>query len=193
MASLTERRRHALTLSQPMTIPLLSPETRPVGERVAALVQAIAAQARSEDARRVLTWALVTFAVCALGGVYLMETSHVASLASERADLEHETAKVQDANARLRAQVASAQVFGQTEQVARANGLREPPAAAVTYAALPDVTDTPARATAAPPASAGRLQRVTDALTGRGAATYRAPTAPAAASPAPTATVAARP
>lgn len=177
MASLTERRRHALTLSQPMAIPLAPPRGQPTGERIAALVQGIVTQTRAEAARRVLTWALVTFVVCALGGVYLMQTSHVASLASERAALERETARLQDANARLRAQVASAQAFGQMEQVARANGLREPPAAAVTYLSLPDMPNDAPRATDTPPAKTGRLQRVMDALIGRGSAAYRVPPA----------------
>lgn len=179
MVALSERRRHALTLSQPMAIPLDPPRAQPAGERIAALVQGIAARARTGAARRVLTWTLVTFAACALGGIYLMQTSNVASLASERAALESETAKVQDANARLRASVAGAQVLGQTEQVARANGLREPPAATITYLTLPDVPADAPRATAAPPAKPGRLQRVRDALVGRGTASYRAPTAPA--------------
>jgi hypothetical protein len=179
MASLLQRRRDALTLSQPMAIPLSPPVTTPIGTRMATFVQQLLAQARIGTARRILMWTLVAFAVCALGGVYLLETSHVASLASQRAALEAETTTLHDANARLQAQAAGAQAFGKTEQTARATGMRETPATAVAFATLPDVTNPPARPTAVATAKPGFVLRIRDALSGRAAANGAVPTAAA--------------
>ncbi len=175
MASLLQRRRDTLTISQPMAIPLASPVTAPIGARVATLVQRLLAQTRTQTACRVLMWTLISFAICALGGVYLLETSHVASLASQRASLEATTMALSDGNARLRAQAAGAQAFGQTEQIARASGLREPAASAVSFVTLPDVSDPPVRPTPAPTVKPGLMQRVRNALTGHAAANGSAP------------------
>jgi cell division protein FtsL len=170
MASLMQRRRDLLTMSQPMAIPLSPPAAPPIGTRLAALVQRLLALAQTRTVRRILMWTLVSFAVCALGGVYLLETSHVASLASQRASLEATTTALNDANARLRAQAAGAQTFAKTEQIARASGMREPPASAVAYVTLPDVTEPPPRATPAPAPKPGLMARIRNALTGHAAA-----------------------
>jgi hypothetical protein len=190
MASLLQRRRDALTLSQPMAIPIAPPVTPPIGARVAIVVERLLALTRTQTARRVLMWTLISFAVCALGGVYLLETSHVASLASQRASLEATTTALSDANARLQAQAASAQAFGQTEQIARANGMREPTANTISFVTLPDVTESPPRATAAPAAKPGLIQRVRDALTGHASANGSVPAPTAASTTTPTAATA---
>jgi hypothetical protein len=179
MASLLQRRNDALTISQPMAVPLAPPAAPPIGARVAMLVQRLLAQTQTRTAHRVVMWTLISFAICALGGVYLLETSHVASLASQRASLEATTTAIDDANARLRAQAASAQTFGQTEQIARSSGMQDPTAAAVSFVTLPDVVDPPAPSTPVPAPKPGVLQRIRNALTGYASATGVAPAASA--------------
>ncbi len=159
----------------PMAVPIEEIEPSPLGARIAHGAQGLLAHARTEAVRRIVVWLLVTACVGALGLVYLLETSHVASLASQRATLEDETAKMRDANARLAAQVAGFQTLSRADTTARDQGLRPATPASIVYLTLPDVPDAPPAATAAPSPSPGLRQRIVNALTGRARAENSGP------------------
>jgi hypothetical protein len=159
----------------PMAVPIEDVEPSPLGARIASGAQGLLAHARTEAVRRIVVWLLVTACVGALGLVYLLETSHVASLASQRAVLEDETAKTRDANARLAAQVAGFQTLSRADSAARDQGMRPATPGSIVYLTLPDVPDAPPTATAAPPPSPGLRQRIVNALTGRARAENNGP------------------
>lgn len=150
-----------------MAVPLRTGRAEPVIGRTLAGARAALAQARTETARKVVAWALVAVAVGALGLAYLVQTSHVASLASERAVLERRTTETRNENARLAAFVAQEQAIGRAESVAQANGLRPAGAKNVVYAALLEKSDPPPAATAPVASRASLAQRLGDALQGR--------------------------
>lgn len=156
-------------LSAPMAIPVGRAAPEPLGARLASSARHLLDRTRTEAARRIVLWLLVTLCVGALALGYLLQTSRVASLANERASLERETAAMRDANARLAAQTAGFQTLSRAATTARDQGLRTPSAANISYATLPDITDAPPAATSAPPRP-GILARVRDALLGRAGA-----------------------
>ncbi|GEM_PF-5684597 len=159
----------------PMAVPIEGAATSVIGARLASGAQGLLAHARTEAVRRIVVWLLVTTCVGALGLVYLLETSHVASLASQRATLEEETAKARDTNARLAAQAADFQTLSNADTTARAQGLLAPSPSSIIYLTLPDVPDAPPTATAAPPSSPGLRQRIANILTGRASAENTGP------------------
>lgn len=159
----------------PMAVPIGEAESSPLGARIASGAQGLLAHARTEAVRRIVVWLLVTACVGTLGLVYLLETSHVASLASQRATLEDETAKTRDANARLAAQAAGFQTLSRADTTARDQGLRPATPGSIVYLTLPDVPDAPPTATAAPSPSPGLRQRIVNALTGRARAENTGP------------------
>lgn len=165
------RARAAITrLPPPMAVPVDPAGPTPLGARLTSTAQGFLATARTEAVRRIVLWLLVTLCVGALALAYLLQTSHVASLANERAILEHETAKMRDANARLAAQVAGFQTLGRADATARDQGLRPPLSANLAYVTLPEVAEVTATPPAAPPGAPGIIQRVRNALTGRASA-----------------------
>ncbi|MDQ2785909.1 MAG: hypothetical protein M3Y58_13010 [Chloroflexota bacterium] len=151
----------------PMAVPMTEDAALPIGARLASGAQGLLAQARTEAVRRIVVWLLVTACVGVLGLAYLFETSHVASLASQRATLEDETAKTRDVNARLAAQAAGFQTLSRADTTARDQGLMPATPRAIVYLTLPDVTDAPPTAAAAPSPVPGLRQRIVNALTGR--------------------------
>lgn len=159
----------------PMAVPIKEAVPSPLGARIASGAQGLLARARTDAVRRIVVWLLVTACIGMLALVYLLETSHVASLASERATLEDETAKTRDANARLAAQVAGFQTLSRADTAARDQGLRPATPGSIVYLTLPDVPDTPPVATIAPSPSPGLRQRIVNALTGRGRAENNGP------------------
>ncbi|MGI8854311.1 MAG: hypothetical protein ACR2JW_01040, partial [Thermomicrobiales bacterium] len=163
-------------LPVPMAVPVDNEVPEPLGTRLAATAQHFLSRARTEAVRRIVAWLLVTLCVGMLALVYLLQTSRVASLANERATLEHETALMQDANARLAAQVAGFQTLSRADTTAGGQGLRAPSASGIVYATLPDVTEAAPTATPAPPPSPGIIRRIQNALMGRASADNRAPT-----------------
>jgi hypothetical protein len=169
----------------PMAVPITEAEPSPIGARITSGAQGLLARARTEAVRRIVVWLLVTACVGALGLVYLLETSHVASLASRRATLEEETAKTRDVNARLAAQAAGFQTLSRADTTARDQGLRPATPAGIVYLTLPDAPEAPPTATAAPSPPPGLRQRIVNALTGGARAENHGP--------APTATPGARP
>ena len=154
-------------LPVPMAVPIAEAASSPVGARLARSAQGVLAHARTESVRRIVVWLLVTTCVGALGLAYLLETSHVASLASQRATLENEIAQTRDANARLAAQAAGFQTLSRADTTARDAGLRPATPGSIVYLSVPDVQDAPPTATAAPPPAPGLRQRIVNALTGR--------------------------
>ena len=166
-------------LPVPMAVPIEDAAASPIGVRIARSAQSVLAHARTEAVRRIVVWLLVTTCVGALGLVYLLETSHVASLASQRATLEDETAKTRDANARLAAQAAGFQTLSRADTTARDLGLRPATPGGIVYLSVPDVPDAPPTATAAPPPSPSLRQRIVNALTGRARAENKGPIATA--------------
>lgn len=166
-------------LPVPMAVPIADGASAPIGARLTRSVQGVLAHARTESVRRIVVWLLVTACVGALALVYLLETSHVASLASQRAMLEDQTAKARDANARLAAQAAGFQTLDRADTTARSQGLRPATPGSIAYLSVPDVTDAPPTATAAPPPSPGLRQRIVNALTGRAHAENTGPIATA--------------
>jgi len=162
-----------------MAVPMAGAASTPLGVRIANGAQGLLTRARTDAVRRIVVWLLVTMCVGVLGLAYLLETSHVASLASERATLEEETAKARDANARLAARAAGFQTLSRADSTARDQGLRPAPPNSIVYLALPDVPDAPPTATVAPPPRPGLRQRIANALVGRGHAENTGPTATA--------------
>ena len=154
-------------ISVPMAVPIAEDAALPIGARLASGAQGLLARARTEAVRRIVVWLLVTTCVGVLGLAYLFETSHVASLASQRATLEEETAKTRDANARLAAQAAGFQTLSHADTTARGQGLGPATPSGIVYLTLPDVPDAPPTATAAPSPAPGLRQRIVNALTGR--------------------------
>jgi len=150
----------------PMAVPIGEGAALPISARLASGAQGLLAHARTEVVRRIVVWLLVTACVGALALAYLFETSHVASLASQRATLEEETAKTRDANARLAAQAASFQTLSRADTTARDQGLRPATPSGIVYLTLPDVPDAPPTAVAAPLPAPGLRQRLVNALTG---------------------------
>lgn len=159
----------------PMAVPIESAASTPIGVRLAHTAQGLLAHARTDAVRRIVVWLLVTTCVGVLGLAYLLETSHVASLASERATLEEETAKARDANARLAAQSAGFQTLSRADNTARDQGLRPAPPSSIVYLRLPDVPDAPPTVTIAPPTRPSLRQRIANALAGRGHAENMGP------------------
>ena len=150
----------------PMAVPITEGAALPIGARLASGAQGLLARARTEAVRRIVVWLLVTACIGALALAYLFETSHVASLASQRATLEEETAKTRDANARLAAQAAGFQTLSRADTTARDQGLRPATPSGIVYLTLPDVPDAPPTAAAAPSSAPGLRQRIVNALTG---------------------------
>lgn len=174
------RQRATVTrLPVPMAVPMAGTASTPIGARIASGAQGLLAHARTDAVRRIVAWLLVTACVGLLGLGYLLETSHVASLASERATLEEETAKARDANARLAAQSAGFQMLSRADSTARDQGLRPAPPNGIVYLTLRDVPDAPPTATVAPPPRPGPRQRIVNALAGRGHAENTGPVATA--------------
>lgn len=172
------RPRPTMTRRQPpMAVPVATAEPTPLGARLASTAQGWLARARTESARRIVLWLLVTLCVGALALAYLLQTSHVASLANERAVLEHETAKMRDANARLAAQAAGFQTLGRADTTARDQGLRVPLPANIAYLTLPDIADATPTSPTAPPTAPGIIQRIRNALTGQAGAENHGPAA----------------
>ncbi|MHB8644225.1 MAG: hypothetical protein ACYDAR_00390 [Thermomicrobiales bacterium] len=166
-------------LPVPMAVPIEGAASSPIGARLASGAQRLLTRARTEAMRRIVVWLLVTTCVCSLGLVYLLETSHVASLASQRATLEEEIAKERDMSARLAAQAAGFQTLSRADTTARDLGLRAAPPVTIVYLTLPDVPETPPAATTAPPSSPGLRQRIVNVLTGRAHAENTGPIATA--------------
>lgn len=159
----------------PMAVPIETAASGPISARLASGAQGLLAHARTEAVRRIVVWLLVTTCVCSLGLVYLLETSHVASLASQRATLEAEIARARDANARLAAQAAGFQTLNRADTTARALGLRPALPADIVYLTLPNVPDAPPAATAPPPPSPTLRQRIINLLTGHAHAENNGP------------------
>ncbi len=153
-------------ISVPMAVPIAEAAALPIGARLASGAQGLLARARTEAVRRIVVWLLVTACIGALALAYLFETSHVASLASQRATLEEETAKTRDANARLAAQAAGFQTLSRADTTARDQGLRPATPSGIVYLTLPDVPDAPPTATAATAPVPSLRQRIVNALTG---------------------------
>ena len=145
-------------------------QTASLGTRVASSAQDFLSQARTDSVRRIVLWLLLTACVGVLALGYLLQTSHVASLANQRATLEKETARVRDANARLAAQAAGFQTLTRADTTARDQGLQPVTPSKIVYVTLPDVQDAPPATTAAPPRPPGLLQRIGNALTGQASA-----------------------
>ncbi len=165
--SLLRGRRPLEAAASPMAVPLVRDPAQRFSARAAAILDTVISRTRTDTARRVVSLALVALCVGLLAVVYLVQTSHVASLAAERADLEQHTTRVRDANARLSAQVAQAQSLERAESVARASGLRPATTNEVRYLRLPEVVEPPAEATAVPTARPSQWQRIADGLRGR--------------------------
>jgi hypothetical protein len=162
-------------LPVPMAVPVENAAPVPIGARLASSAQELLARTRTEAVRRIVLWLLVTLCVGVLALAYLLQTSRVASLASQRATLESQIAAMQDTDARLAAQAAGFQTLSRADTTAGDQGLRAPLAANIVYATLPDVTDAPPTATPAPARPPGIIRRIHDALVGRAGADNRAP------------------
>lgn len=162
-------------LPAPMAVPVDRGAPEPLGARLAASAHHLLDRARTEAVRRIVLSLLVTLCIGTLALAYLLQTSQVASLASERASLERETAKTRDANARLAAQAAGFQTLSRADTTARNQGLRTPLPANIAYVTLPDVTDASPTATPAPPPAPGVVRRIHNALTGLAGADNRTP------------------
>lgn len=170
-------------MSVPMAGAADRAETASLGTRVASGAQDFLSQARTDSVRRIVLWLLLTACVGALALGYLLQTSHVASLASQRATLEKETASVRDANARLAAQAAGFQTLTRADSTARDQGLQPVAPSKIVYVTLPDATDAPLTAPAASPRPPSLLQRIRNALTGHASAESVRPTPAAAPTP----------
>ncbi len=162
-------------ISAPMAVPVQTGASPSLGTRFTAGAEDLLARARTETVRQIVIWLLVTLCVGSVALVYLLQTSHVASLASERATLEQETARMQDANARLAAQVAGFQTLSRADQTARDQGSRPAPAGSIAYVTLPDAPDAAPTATAPPPPSPNLFHRIENALTGHASARNTGP------------------
>ncbi len=125
--------------------------------------------------QRVLSWTLLALCVGALGVAYLLQTSYVASLATQRARLESTTTAIQDSSARLTAQVAEARAIGKAEPAAREQGLRLAPAGAVAYLTMPDIAEPTALPTPVPTAIPAPVTRVRASLLGQASADAPSP------------------
>ncbi len=183
MGLLSRRRRPPAP--PPMAVPLDHDAHKPLGVRLAEAVRGLVTRRFSRSARRVLAW---TCTACCIGVVavgYLLQTSHVASLADIRGGLERDTLTVQDTNSRLTARAAESRALGRAEPVARSLGLRVAGPGNVAYLTAVDVPDPTALPRATATATPGTFARVQAALLGQGHAD--APT-PAPAGSAATAT-----
>ena len=164
-------------LPGPMAVPLERVQSPSLTRRVASGAQDLLTQARTEAVRRIVLWLLVSVCVGTLALAYLLQTSHVASLASQRGQLEQETAKLRDANARLAAKAAGFQTLTRADAAARQQGLREATAGSIAYISLPDVADLPPAPPAAGTHAPGLPQRIRSALTNHASAESRRATA----------------
>jgi len=159
----------------PMAVPLNPDAHTPLGVRFADWLHGIVTRRLSASGQRVLSWTLLALCLGALGVAYLLQTSYVASLATQRARLESTTTAIQDSSARLTAQVAEARAIGKAEPAAREQGLRLAPASAVAYLTVPDITEPTAVPTPISTATLASVARVRASLLGQASADAPSP------------------
>ncbi len=170
-------------LDGPMAVPIAPTGQQSLGARLAAGMHGLLAHARTEAVRRIVLWLLIILALGTLGLAYLLQTSRVAALANQRAQLERQTADLRDANARLAARAAGAQTLSRADAAARNQGMQPAQPGSIGYVTLPDVPEATPTAPAPPTKAPGVWRRIVNALAGRAGVDHDTVTATPAATP----------